>query len=95
VADHFEMTWPDDRRRQDRKQTLIKAWADPGGAAPAIDCVIVDVSPGGACVASATGAPLPDAFTLQVNAKNDVGEATVMWRIENAVGVKFVKPKAE
>jgi hypothetical protein len=92
VADHFEMSGRDDRRRQTRKPTRIRAWADPGGVAPAADCVIVDLSEDGACVASVNGAPLPNKFKLQVDAKSDVGDAEVMWRGENAVGVKFEKP---
>ena len=95
MADHFEMTGRDDRRRKARKPTRIQAWADPGGAAPAVDCVIVDISEESARIASVTGAPIPEAFTLQDDAKNEVGEATVMWRAANAAGVKIVKPKAD
>jgi hypothetical protein len=95
VADNFEMTGRDDRRRRARKPTRIRAWADPGGAAPVVDCVIVDISEDGARVASVTGAALPDAFTLQVDQKTEVAETTVMWRAANAVGVKFVKPKTD
>jgi PilZ domain len=95
VADLFEMTGRDDRRRKARKPTRIQAWADPGGAAPAVDCLIVDISEDGARLAPVSGAPLPDAFTLQLDPKSEVAEANVMWRAENAVGVKFVKPKAD
>jgi hypothetical protein len=94
VADVFEMTGRDDRRLQARKPTRIQAWADPGGAAPAVDCVIIDISPSGACIASVNGAPLPDTFSLQVDQKNEIAEAAVIWRVENTVGVKFVKRKA-
>jgi PilZ domain len=95
VADHFEMTGRDDRRRKARKPTRIQAWADPGGAAPAVDCMIVDISEEGARLASVTGTPIPDAFTLQDDAKKEFGEATVKWRAGNTAGVKFVKPKAD
>ena len=94
MADLFEMTGRDDRRRQTRKPTHIQAWADPGGAAPAVDCVIIDISPSGACIESVNGAPLPDTFSLQVDQKNEIAEAAVIWRVENTVGVKFMRPKA-
>ena len=92
VADLFEMSGRDDRRNEARKKTRIRAWADPGGAAPAVDCVIVDMSSDGACVASVSGAPIPESFKLQLDTRTEVGEAAVMWREQNAVGVKL-KPK--
>jgi hypothetical protein len=94
VADLFEMTGQDDQRLQTRKPTRVRAWADPGGAAPAVDCLIINMSPSGACIASVHGAPLPDNFRLQVDQKNEIAEATVIWRVENTVGVKFMRPKA-
>jgi PilZ domain len=92
VAGQFEMTGQDDRRLQARNPIRVQAWADPGGAAPALDCLIIDMSPTGACIASVNGASLPDTFSLQLDQKNEIAEAIVMWRVENTVGVKFVKP---
>jgi PilZ domain len=92
VADLYEMTGRDDQRGKPRKPARIKAWADPGGAAAPVDCVIVDISEDGARVASVSGDPIPDAFSLQLDQKTEVAEAAVMWRAQNAVGVKFVKP---
>jgi hypothetical protein len=57
--------------------------------------MFVDISEEGARIASVTGTPIPDAFTLQDDAKNEVGKAAVMWRAAKAVGVKIVKPKAD
>ena len=93
MADLFEMTGRDDRRREERKKKRICAWADPGGTAPVVDCMIVDLSPEGACVASVDGAPLPDNFTLQLDLTKEVGAASVMWRADSGVGVKFGKPE--
>jgi hypothetical protein len=95
VADLFEMTGRDDRRREPRTETHIRAWADPGGAASVVDCVVIDVSDEGARVASVAGVPLASSFTLQVDQENALGEATVMWRAANAVGVKFATQKAD
>jgi PilZ domain len=93
VADHFEMTARDNRRNEPRKRARIRAWADPGGVAPVVDCVIVDVSKDGARIASVSGTPLPSSFTLADGAKSEIGAATVMWREGNEVGVKFERPK--
>ncbi|MGD1015518.1 MAG: PilZ domain-containing protein [Roseiarcus sp.] len=82
-----------DRRRGKRRATRLRAWADPGGTAPVVDCMIVDVSEEGAAVAPLDGAALPDAFHLQVDRTHPVGEAKVVWRKGNAVGVRLAKPK--
>jgi PilZ domain len=89
VADHYEMTGRDDQRSQARKPTRISAWADPGGQSAAIDCLIIDLSEDGAQLVSVTGAPFPDRFTLQV-AKCEIAKASVVWRTERSVGVKFL-----
>jgi hypothetical protein len=95
VADSFEMTGRDSRRLEARKRTRLRAWADPGGVAPVVDCVIVDVSKDGVRVASVNGDPLPNTFTLTEDSKIEMGAATVMWRAGNEVGVKFERPKKE
>jgi hypothetical protein len=87
MADFFTMTGREDRRWGLRKPTRIEAWADPGGTAPAVDCLIGNLSEGGARIASLTGLPLPDAFTLQVNETREI--ANVIWRTKEAVGVRF------
>ena len=93
MADSFEMTGRDNRRLEARKPTRIRAWADPGGVAPVVDCVIVDVSNEGARVASVKGSPFPNTFTLTEDSKSEMGAATVIWRAGNEVGVKFERPK--
>ena len=89
MADLFEMTGKDDRRRESRIPTRSRVWADPGGLAPVVDCMIVDLSNSGARIASVDGATIPDAFTIAVNRQNELGAAIVMWRVGNEVGVKF------
>jgi hypothetical protein len=87
VADFFTMTGRKDRRWGLRTPARLEAWADPGGTAPAVECLIADLSEGGARVASLTGLPLPDAFTLQVDKTRELAE--VIWRTKEAVGVRF------
>ncbi|MGO9772067.1 MAG: PilZ domain-containing protein [Roseiarcus sp.] len=82
-----------DRRKNARRPARQRVWADPGGIAPVVDCLIVDVSEEGAGVAPLQGAELPDAFHLQVDAANAIGDAEVVWRKGSAVGVRLAKPK--
>ena len=91
MADLYEMTGRDDQRDKARKPTHIRAWADPGGASPPVDCVILDMSEDGARIVSVSGAPFPDTFTLQLSRNNELAKATVMWRTSDTVGVKFQK----
>jgi hypothetical protein len=94
VADQFQMSGRDNRRGQARTRTRIRAWADPGGVAPVIDCLVVDVSKDGARIASLTGASLPDTFILTDDAKSEMGAANVKWRAGNEVGVMLDKRKS-
>jgi hypothetical protein len=81
------------RRRHPRRRARMRAWADPGGVAPVVDCVVLDVSEGGASVIAVNGADLPDAFELQLDARKTMGQAQVAWRDGAAVGVKLDKAK--
>ena len=81
------------RRRHPRRRARMRAWADPGGVAPVVDCVVLDVSEGGASVIAVNGADLPDAFELQLDAHSKMGQAEVAWRNGAAVGVKLDKAK--
>ena len=83
-----------DRRGKDRKIQNIRAWADPGGVLPVVDCQILDISDGGAQVRPVKiDVEMPDAFTLQIDASRNFGEVKVVWRGERSVGVKFAKPR--
>ena len=93
MADSFGIIGRDNRRLEARKPKRIRAWADPGGVAPVVDCVIVDVSKDGARVKSVNGDPFPNTFTLTEDSKREMGGATVMWRAGTEVGVKFERPK--
>jgi PilZ domain-containing protein len=79
------------RRKAPRRPARGRVWADPGGLAPVVDCVVVDISEGGASLAAVAGTELPDAFRLQIDASQTLGEAEVVWRRGHAVGVKLAK----
>jgi hypothetical protein len=80
------------RRNKTRRAVRTRVWADPGGTAPVVDCMILDVSEGGAKVVGLNGAELPDTFRLQIDTASAVGEAEVVWRKGGAVGVRLAKP---
>lgn len=80
-----------DRRVKVRKPANARAWADPGGVLPVIDCRIVDISAEGAQVVGPKGFELPEAFILAMDSSRIIGEAHVIWRRNEFVGVKFVK----
>jgi hypothetical protein len=80
------------RRRNRRSPVRMRAWADPGGAAPVVDCLVVDVSDGGASLVALGGGQLPDSFQLQLDTKQALGQAEVRWRKGAAAGVKLAKP---
>ena len=84
----YEGTRATDRRVQLRRASGARVWADPGGVAPVIDCRIVDISDAGAQIAPLRGA-LPDEFLLQHETQRTLGDAKVVWRRGDAVGVKI------
>jgi hypothetical protein len=79
------------RRRHRRTPARLRAWADPGGAAPVVDCLVVDVSESGAAIVALGGGQLPDVFQLQLDTKQILGTAEVQWRNGPAAGVTLAK----
>jgi hypothetical protein len=81
----------DERRQKPRKPSGARVWADPGGVLPVVDCKIIDITDDGAQVAALSGRRLPDVFILQHEATRILGEAHVVWRNGNNVGVRLIK----
>ena len=94
MDDIEDFTGGKNRRHKDRRFENTRAWADPGGVLPVVDCQILDISEGGAHVRPVKDVDMPDAFTLQIDASRNLGEVNVVWRGERSVGVKFAKPRA-
>lgn len=80
-----------DRRVGKRRMVNLSAWADPGGVWPVIDCRIIDLTPEGARVTSASGNELPDVFQLRADSTRIIGTVEVVWRQANQVGVRFLE----
>jgi hypothetical protein len=93
VSDYSNYPLLEDRNRRShrRRATRVRAWADPGGVAPVVDCIVVDVSEGGASVVAVGGGDLPNAFQLQLDTKQSLGQAEVMWRNGAAAGVTLAR----
>ena len=89
--DDHNQSGRENRRGALRRPTRIRAWADPGGTSAPADCVIVDLSEDGAMVSSTGERPLPENFELLNDANSKLGDATVMWRDGDSVGVRFEK----
>jgi hypothetical protein len=93
--------WPDisderekvERRRKSRRPVSLRVWADPGGVKPVVDCKVINMSDDGARVAPVKGEELPDQFSMQVETARVVGEARVVWREPQSVGVEFADRK--
>jgi len=93
--DEHDKRGRDDRRSKQRRGTHIRAWADPGGVSAPADCVIVDLSEHGAKISSVGERALPESFELLNEANAKLGEATVMWREGESVGVRLEKRDPE
>jgi hypothetical protein len=83
------------RRIRPRRLENTRAWADPGGILPVVDCKIIDISEGGAQVEPINKVEMPDSFVLQIDASRNLGRVDVVWRGPRSVGVRFVKTKTK
>jgi hypothetical protein len=57
--------------------------------ASAIDCAIVNISDGGACILLSNATVVPDAFNLTIDHDGEMRGCTVAWRAGNRIGVAF------
>ncbi|MDC7784548.1 PilZ domain-containing protein [Rhodoplanes sp. TEM] len=82
-----------EQRRARRYLTLATAKiAIPGDA---IDCAVLNVSAGGACLLVCDVAAVPDAFDLLVDPGRIKVRCTIAWRGRHHVGVSFVPTGGE
>jgi hypothetical protein len=78
-----------DKRRHPRQLTLRTAKIFHEGRAAAIDCAIVNISEGGACILLSNPAAVPDAFKLTIDRDGEIRGCSVAWRSGNRIGVAF------
>ena len=75
-------------RRQMRKRTT---WMTIDNGTTKIDCVVLDVSPGGAKIATDTALDVRDSFELALVPEHMTRQSCeVVWRRGKTYGVKFL-----
>lgn len=82
----------DERRAHPRHRVLKRAKAVFNGNNSVIDCVMRDLSQGGARLSCGSVAQLPDAFLLVFVAEREMRDVRVAWRSLSEVGVQFLSP---
>jgi PilZ domain len=78
-----------EKRRFPRLRTL-KGGLILFGLAPAIDCVIRNLSEAGAQLVVQTPVGIPDEFTLLIKPELTKRACRVVWRKADKIGVRFV-----
>ena len=85
---------PVDRRRAKRSRTLKSGKLLYGGFNPTVfDCLIVDMSDGGARIETSVMIRVPEVLSLQTNG-NSERLAYRRWAFGNQIGVEFVSDAA-
>jgi hypothetical protein len=79
-----------ERRRFERTKVLKKAKIIFAHCEPLIDCVVFDLSIGGAGIKIENAAEIPDEFELTFDAARTLRACRVAWRSESRIGVAFV-----
>lgn len=78
-----------ERRRFKRTRTLMAAKIFFDGCETLINCVVCDLSIGGAGIRTANTADIPDEFDLTFDAARTLRACRVAWRSESRIGVAF------
>jgi hypothetical protein len=82
----------EDRRAYPRQRVLKRVKIIFNANQSVIDCVMRDVSYGGARLACANAAQLPPRFALVFLAEREMRDVRVAWRKFDEVGVQFLSP---
>lgn len=77
------------RRTAPRKRTLKKGRIVFNNRRSVIDCTVRNLSVGGALLLVDSLIGIPDSFDLTVDSDSTTFAASVMWKREGQVGVKF------
>lgn len=77
------------RRQTLRRRTLLSGKIDFHNRA-VFDCVVRNISAGGAKIACAQQIALPDIFHLSIPQKDERRRARAVWRGREEIGVRFL-----
>lgn len=84
-----------ERRVKYRAKTALPGGAKFAKVQAEIQCVVLNLSGRGACVAFAPGVEVPRLFMLRIGPDPQLQTVRVVWRRTNTVGVAFVTPRAD
>jgi hypothetical protein len=76
-----------ERRREPRQRSLLGATISFGRRQCAMDCVVRNISAGGAMLAFAHSAITPRQFSLTLPRREETYSARVIWRRHDRLGV--------
>ena len=79
-----------ERRRHTRPRTLKSARILINRHHSAIDCVVRNLSPTGACLSMASTLGIPDRFDVLFDADKSIRPCRLVWYNAKEVGVEFV-----
>ena len=77
-------------RAAERGRSLLKAKITFNNRMSTIDCIIKNISAGGARIAVASTLSLPNEFDLDIPLKGKTYRAQMRWRDSESIGVEFV-----
>ena len=78
-----------DRRQRPRDKVIYGGVAEINERGSTMDCVVRNISEGGACVELDQAAKLPDQINLKIPRKGRSFLAKMIWRHANRVGLAF------
>ncbi|KWV46814.1 pilus assembly protein PilZ [Bradyrhizobium macuxiense] len=78
-----------DRRHETRDKVLYGGVAEINEYGSTVDCVVRNISEGGACVEFEQAASLPEEISLSIPRKGRSFLARLIWRQANKVGLAF------
>lgn len=78
-----------ERRQSSRRRTYLGARASFEKLAASDDCLVRDLSAGGARVVLSGSTPMPNAFDLTIRDSGDTRRARVVWRNGVLLGVAY------
>ena len=81
-----------ERRLEPRALTLKTATIRSVDMPSDIDCAILDISEGGACILVPVGAEIPNSFDLAIDPQRTSHACTLAWRAGTRIGVSFQNP---
>jgi hypothetical protein len=82
------MTW-EERRKYPRRETLTWGKLIFNHPLTVIDCLVRDISEGGACLELSVPAQIPETFELIIKPNSKRQLCSVAWKNEKRIGVEF------